>query len=446
MARGIDTAAHKAALAAGGNTIAVLGCGVDQVYPAENRKLAAEIAEKGLLLSEFPMGTPAYPQNFPIRNRIVSGLSAGVLVVEGAQYSGSAITARLAVEQGRELFAVPGNIAANIADYRSLETSLGISPRRISINEYAATSEVDVPGRIASYVGKLERGGVETAHRAFWYEYGTMNGLVVNNNQPTGTWWLYKWYGDMAGRMVATTPANQNALDGFAAYDGTRKIVNVVFGNESGTNTVRVTGIGALGSSVRVTLQSTPSNGRFTAVPAPTTISTSTYPVNNGEISVSVPNMSATSAYNLVVQPTSGVPSYQQRYEAENASVFRALRLTASSASEGGYVGRIDNNTSAHRTDSYVDFVVNVPTARTYTMTIGYANATGATATQGLAYNGGAWTTVSYPPTSAWGQFGATVGTTVNLRAGYNVIRLAKGSPSFAGGTGYAELDYIQLT
>ncbi|MEN3540112.1 hypothetical protein AAH991_33725 [Microbispora sp. ZYX-F-249] len=340
----------------------------------------------------------------------------------------------------------PTAIAAHIADYRALESSLGISPRRISINEYAATSEVDVPGRIASYVAKLERGGVESAHRAFWYEYGTLNGLVVNNSQPTGTWWLYKWYGDMAGRMVTTTPATQTGLDGFASYDATRKIVNVVFGNESGTNTVRVTGIGALGSSVRVTLQSTPASGRFTAVTAPTTVSTSTYTVSNGQISVSVPNMSATSAYNLVIQPVSGVPSYQQRYEAENAAVFRAQRLTSSSASEGGYVGRIDNNTSTHSTDSYVDFVVNVPTARAYTMTIGYANATGATATQGLAYNGGAWTTVSYPPTAAWGQFGATVGTTVNLRAGYNVIRLAKGSPNFAGGTGYAELDYIQLT
>ncbi|MBL8175097.1 MAG: DNA-protecting protein DprA [Bryobacterales bacterium] len=115
MARGIDTAAHRAALEAGGNTIAVLGCGVDQVYPAENRKLAAEIVLKGLLLSEFPMGTPAFPQNFPVRNRIVSGLSAGILVIEGAQYSGSAITARLAVEQGRELYAVPGNITSKMS-------------------------------------------------------------------------------------------------------------------------------------------------------------------------------------------------------------------------------------------------------------------------------------------------------------------------------------------
>ncbi len=115
MARGIDTSAHRAALAAGGDTIAVLGCGIDVVYPADNRKLFEEMAEKGLLLSEFPMGAPAYPQNFPIRNRIISGMCAGVLVVEGAQYSGSAITARLALEQGREVFAVPGSIVSKMS-------------------------------------------------------------------------------------------------------------------------------------------------------------------------------------------------------------------------------------------------------------------------------------------------------------------------------------------
>jgi DNA processing protein len=112
MARGIDTAAHRGALSAGGDTIAVFGCGLDVIYPAENRSLAAELARKGLIVSEFPMGTPGQPQNFPVRNRIVSGMSLGVLVVEGAQYSGSAITARLAMEQGREVFAVPGNITS----------------------------------------------------------------------------------------------------------------------------------------------------------------------------------------------------------------------------------------------------------------------------------------------------------------------------------------------
>jgi len=95
--------------------VAMLGCGADVVYPTENRKLAERMIETGLLISEFPMGSPAYPQNFPIRNRTISGISAGVLVVEGAQYSGSAITARLALEQGREVFAVPGNVTSKMS-------------------------------------------------------------------------------------------------------------------------------------------------------------------------------------------------------------------------------------------------------------------------------------------------------------------------------------------
>lgn len=119
MARGIDTAAHRAVLEvglqAGGNTIAVFGCGVDEVYPAENRRLAEQIGRDGLIVSEFPMGAPPYPQNFPIRNRIIAGMSVGVLVVEGGEYSGSAITAKLAAEQNREVFAVPGNITSKMS-------------------------------------------------------------------------------------------------------------------------------------------------------------------------------------------------------------------------------------------------------------------------------------------------------------------------------------------
>src|SRR5580658_2762094 len=115
VARGIDTAAHRAALDSPAGTIAVFGCGVDELYPVENRKLAKEIAEKGLIISEFPMGTPPYPQNFPVRNRIVSGMSVGVLVVEGGEYSGSTIRAKLAAEQNREIFAVPGNITSKMS-------------------------------------------------------------------------------------------------------------------------------------------------------------------------------------------------------------------------------------------------------------------------------------------------------------------------------------------
>ncbi len=110
LARGIDAAAHQGALEAGGYTIAVLGCGADVMYPRENWRLAAQIVEEGLIVSELPLGTPALPWNFPQRNRIVTGMTIGTLVVEAAERSGSLISARLAAEQGRDVFAVPGSI------------------------------------------------------------------------------------------------------------------------------------------------------------------------------------------------------------------------------------------------------------------------------------------------------------------------------------------------
>ena len=112
MARGVDACSHRGALQASGDTIAVLGTGVDTPYPRENRQLYDQICADGLVISELPLGTTPRPENFPVRNRIISGLSLGVMVVEGAQYSGSLITARLALDQGREVFAIPGNIVS----------------------------------------------------------------------------------------------------------------------------------------------------------------------------------------------------------------------------------------------------------------------------------------------------------------------------------------------
>ncbi len=128
MARGIDTVSHSGALKAGGRSIAVLGCGLDVCYPAENKELMTALSRSGCVMSEFPLGTPPLRENFPRRNRLISGLSLGVLVVEATARSGSLITARFALEQGKEIFAVPGNITSGNARGTNSLIKMGAKP------------------------------------------------------------------------------------------------------------------------------------------------------------------------------------------------------------------------------------------------------------------------------------------------------------------------------
>jgi DNA processing protein len=128
MARGIDTVSHKGALKAGGRSIAVLGCGLDRPYPPENAGLFEELSLSGCVISEFPLGTPPNRENFPQRNRVISGLSLGVLVVEATRDSGSLITAQYALDQGKEVFAVPGKITTKTSDGTNALIKKGARP------------------------------------------------------------------------------------------------------------------------------------------------------------------------------------------------------------------------------------------------------------------------------------------------------------------------------
>lgn len=152
LARGIDAIGHQGALAANGRAIGVLGTGIDVCYPKENRKLYEKVLERGAILSEFPLGTHPAPENFPIRNRIVAGMPLGVVVIEGAEFSGSLITARLAMEFGREVFGVPGNVTQPVSFAPNLLIKQGA---KLVVNAEDVIEELSTPVRAALL--KVER-------------------------------------------------------------------------------------------------------------------------------------------------------------------------------------------------------------------------------------------------------------------------------------------------
>ncbi|MFK0159682.1 RICIN domain-containing protein [Streptomyces sp. NPDC090493] len=233
------------------------------------------------------------------------------------------------------------NIAAHVADYRTLESSLGLSARPIAIEEYGTTSEVGVPGPLASYVAKFERAGVHDAELAFWNHYGTLGDTLTDTGgSPNGAYWLYKWYGDMSGNMLVTTPPAQTGIDGFATRNAAGNQISVVTGGCTGSCAVTVNGLSSLsafGSTVHVKLEYTPSKGRTTAVSGPVTISDTDYAVSGGSITVPV-TMNASDGYHLTITPSGTATSLASRYQVTNRNSGLALDTNGAGTAQGTLV------------------------------------------------------------------------------------------------------------
>ncbi|WP_316767764.1 RICIN domain-containing protein [Streptomyces sasae] len=240
------------------------------------------------------------------------------------------------------------NIAAHVADYRALESSLGLSARPIAIEEYGTTSEVGVPGPLASYVAKFERAGVHDAELAFWNHYGTLGDTLTDTGgSPNGAYWLYKWYGDMSGNMLVTTPPAQTGIDGFASLNGSGNQISVVTGGCAGSCAVTVNGLSSLsafGSTVHVRLEYTPSKGRTTAVSSPVTISDTAYTVSGGSITVPV-TMNASDGYHLTITPSGTATSLAGRYQITNKNSGLALDTSGAGTAQGTAVVQATSTT-----------------------------------------------------------------------------------------------------
>ncbi|WP_198586984.1 RICIN domain-containing protein [Glycomyces xiaoerkulensis] len=217
----------------------------------------------------------------------------------------------------------------HIRDYRQLERELGIGPLPISINEYAAPEEIDEPGTVNHYIAQFEREGVRDAERAFWYEAGTLNGLL-HENQPTASYWMYQWYAQQSGDIVDVVPTEYN--DAVASYDAAVQEVSVVFAGQAGDNAIRIDGLDEFGSSVTGTLEYVPGSGRETPVGGATHVSTQEYPISGGSVTVPVADQDQMGAYRLVLTPGGQV---SHTGELRGAASNRCLDVPESSTEPG---------------------------------------------------------------------------------------------------------------
>ncbi|WP_328980357.1 RICIN domain-containing protein [Streptomyces canus] len=240
------------------------------------------------------------------------------------------------------------DIAAHVSAYRSLESSLGISPRPISIEEYGTPAEMGNSGALISYAAKFERTGVRDAELAFWNHYGTLGDTLTDTGgSPNGSYWTYKWYGDMSGNMLVTTPPAQTGIDGIASRNSAGNQISVIAGGCTGSCAVTVNGLSSLsafGSTVHVKVEYSPGTGRTTASPGSITISDADYTVSGGSITVPV-TMNATDGYHVVVTPSGTNTSLAGRYQITNKNSGLALDTLNAGTAQGTSVVQATSTT-----------------------------------------------------------------------------------------------------
>ena len=232
-----------------------------------------------------------------------------------------------------------GKIAGDVATVTGIEKSLGITPRPIAIEEYAAPSQVGIPGDLIDYIAQFERLGINNAELAFWNQYGALGDLLTGTGgSPNAAYWLYQWYGQMSGNMVTVVPPGTagTGLDGAASVNSAGNQVSVIFGGGSGSTAVTVNGLGsAFGTTAHAVLEQTVSAGRTTAVSGPQTVSSGNYTISNGSITVPVNSMNSANGYDLVVTPGSGGSTLSGTYQIENVHSGLALDTQGSGTGQG---------------------------------------------------------------------------------------------------------------
>lgn len=348
------------------------------------------------------------------------------------------------------------NFPTHVANVRALESSLGISPRQIDIDEYGDRRDLSDPGQLVQWISMFENAKVD-ADMAFWDIADDYSDTTVETAKPNGSWWLFDWYGQLTGDTVAVTPPSPDSIDtlqGVAALDTSKKQARVIIGGTSSPTNVVLSNIpsSVFGGSVHVSVQSTSWSGYDGSAYTPRDIAEGTYTVSNGSITVPVSTTDPMAAYQLIITPsvapveTVAATTWTASYEAENAALTDATVYSQGSQSNyNGYatsggedVGSIDN------ADSRVVFTVNVPYSGTYRLSVFYGNQTEAVAQQIFRVDSGSWSYINYPATLNW-TFRSHKDLDLTLSAGTHTLTFGVSDSSFGTATGQVTMDRIDL-